>query len=68
MGLGQYTGFLGAAAIAATTFGFDSVTGGDFVVFATILFHLTVDLCPAMTTPLATIQDKIFEFTKLNRN
>jgi len=68
MGLGQYTGFLGAAAIAATTFGFDSVTGGDFVVFATILFHLTVDLCPAMTTPLATIQDKIFEITKLNRN
>jgi hypothetical protein len=68
MGLGQYTGFLGAAAIAATTFGFASVTDGKFVVFATILFHLTVDLCPAMTTPLATIQDKIFEITKLNRN
>jgi hypothetical protein len=54
--------------LISDTLGFGANLGcGCFIVFLNVVVHLTFDLCPAMASPLSTIQDKIFEFTNFER-
>ena len=57
----------GNDAIAAF-FGATTVYDASFVVLATVIAEFTFSLCPALTSPLAPIQDKIFDITNLNRD
>jgi hypothetical protein len=57
-----------AANKIAVFFGATTVFDASFVVLATVIAEFTFNLCPALTSPLAAIQDKIFDITNLNRD
>jgi hypothetical protein len=68
MGVAGYTGFFDVANPIAEFFGATTTYAANFVVLATVLANFTYVVCPALTSPLAAIQDKIFDITALNRN
>lgn len=55
MGIAGFTGWFAFADPIAAFFGAASCASADFVVFATVVVHLSADLCPAINSPLGAI-------------